>query len=208
MAALAARIIMDSDALRGRGGKSTRNRRRPAVTQEDPLSVFPRNSAGEIKGRGPIHGKRTLEKANLSKRISPNYWQIGWYTIGMIGVAIMLFLCLRPSCDVRTLGLPNWWIIRWADRHGEFRNYPAFFVLGIPFMVVIRRSRRRALAIGLLAFAGMAVEIVQIWLPQRYASVMDVLWSWAGLATAWALLTLLRSVARKRHIRFFESPTV
>ena len=187
---------MSQGEQRSNDGRKPDNRGVPIRAEKSPKL---NHGKGSVKRPGSSHAARFPEKRNVPKLVLEACWRFVWYAIGLVGVGIMLFLCLRPSSDVRILGLPHWAIIDWADRHGEFRNFPAFFVLGLPFLVVIRRRSRRAIAIGLLAFAGMAVEIVQIWLPHRYASVMDVLWSWAGLAAVWALMSLsertIRSVA-------------
>ncbi len=100
----------------------------------------------------------------------------------LCGLGCMLFLCLRPTGNFGTLGLPDSALIRWMDAHGELRNLPAFAVLTMPFMFGLRRASRRRWATYGLLFLSAAVEGVQLFLPSRVPSLADIFWSWAGIA--------------------------
>jgi len=132
---------MSQGEQRSNDGRKPDNRGVPIRAEKSPKL---NHGKGSVKRPGSSHAARFPEKRNVPKLVLEACWRFVWYAIGLVGVGLMLFLCLRPSSDV---------------------------------------------------------EIVQIWLPHRYASVMDVLWSWAGLAAVWALMSLLRWTVRRARAR-------
>jgi len=129
-------------------------------------------------------------------------WRILVGLIGLIGIAIALFLLLRPSSDIRTLGLPNWEIFRWVDEHGVWRNTPSFAILAVPFLLLARgRRQRRAVIFWLAAFVAVT-EFCQLGISTRFFDLRDILLGWLGLALSWGPMELVAWRQRVKYHRF------
>jgi hypothetical protein len=105
----------------------------------------------------------------------------------VIGIALGLFLTLRPTGTFRTLSWMPRAIEEWADGHGRIRNVPAFALLAVPCLIVVngRRARRKAI----LALAGFVAvtEFAQCFIPNRMFEWQDIACGWAGLLLSWGL---------------------
>jgi len=117
------------------------------------------------------------------------------WTSGAIGIACGLYLTLKKSSVLQEV----WWlptgIARWADSYGRFRNFPAYALLALPFMLVANGRRARFNAFRWLALFGAAVEAAQYFIPSRWCEWEDVAWSWAGLLATWILVEVGYRVA-------------
>jgi hypothetical protein len=130
-------------------------------------------------------------------------WRILVGLVGVLGIAIALFLLWRPSSDIRTLGLPNWVLFRWIDEHGVWRNAPSFAILAVPFLLLARGRRQRRIAILWLAVFVAATECGQLAISTRWFDLRDILVGWLGLAFSWGAMELVawRQRVKYRHIR-------
>jgi hypothetical protein len=133
--------------------------------------------------------KGTLSKIRLVRRFirSGNWLEKAMLVAGMTGLLLGIYLSVRPSPALATV----WWlphfISRWADHHGILRNFPAYAMLAVPFLMVATGVRQRAYAVAFLAIFAALMEIIQLWIPTRFADMRDIVWSWAGLLAAWGL---------------------
>lgn len=114
---------------------------------------------------------------------------------GAVGVALAIYLSVRPSPALTTV----WWlphfISRWADHHGVLRNFPAYALLAIPFLMMTPGVLQRACVVASLAVFAALMEIIQIYIPTRFADERDILWSWIGLLAAWAIFEAVKRTA-------------
>ncbi len=131
-------------------------------------------------------------------------------------LAILFFLVgvdwsLRSNPMTPFSGVTPAFVSEWSNNHGVIRNIPAYFILACLGFIAGRNWRQRmVIGIALAAFGG-AVEIIQIWLPSRDASVLDALCSWLGIALAWAVCRLGRRALwrwREQKERFRPSKVV
>ncbi len=128
----------------------------------------------------PRHWRRTLRLVLRT---------ICWVAI-VIGLALGLYLTLRPSSSFKDL----WWLPAsvevWADHYGRFRNVPAFALLAVPCLIIAngRRARRKAF-LALAAFVAVT-ELAQYFIPTRWCEWQDIVCGWAGLAITWFLFEL------------------
>ena len=117
----------------------------------------------------------------------------------LIGLGAGLYLSCRPSPAFSTIRWLPHWFSKWADRHGVFRNFPAYALLATPFLILTRNhAGQRAGIMIFLAILAAALEVVQLWIPPRVADVKDVLTSWAGLLAVWGLFEAGLFLCRKR----------
>ena len=81
------------------------------------------------------------------------------------------------------------WLGTWADRNGNFRNFPVFAALAALLFFVFSAFRlptaNRILPTALRAAVcasalGVALEALQLLLPGRHADPMDLLWMTLG----------------------------
>lgn len=93
----------------------------------------------------------------------------------------------------------------WLERNGRFRNFPAYAMLAVPFLLLFRTLRRRALGMLLLAIFASALEALQYFLPSRWCEWQDAALSVAGVAAAWVSFELAR-LAIGRRTRSGASP--
>jgi VanZ family protein len=77
----------------------------------------------------------------------------------------------------------------WADRNGNFRNFPVFAAFAALLFFALRlfhlpnenRTLNTALRAAVCASAlGLLLEAIQLLLPGRHADPMDVMWSILG----------------------------
>ena len=108
----------------------------------------------------------------------------------VMGLGIYWSLRSRSGIPFATI-LPHWLVV-WTARHGVLQNIPAYFIVSLLWFIAGRSwQQRMAFGIALAVFGGL-VEVVQIWMPHRYASVLDAVCSWVGIAMAWWLCRLGR----------------
>jgi hypothetical protein len=116
---------------------------------------------------------------------------------GGIGIACGLYMTLRPSSMLSEIPWLPHNIAVWADNYGRFRNFPAYAVLAMPFMIIANGRRARLRALMWLGIFGAAVEAAQYLIPTRWCEWQDVAWSWMGLVATWLLAEFSYKVAWK-----------
>jgi hypothetical protein len=99
-------------------------------------------------------------------------------------LAAVLYLGLRPSPGIVGTKLFPRWFATWFDHHDVLKNIIGFLALGLAGFLGWPRSRPLAIALAALV---VMLEVIQIWMPHRFASLRDVLAGWAGLALAWLI---------------------
>lgn len=115
----------------------------------------------------------------------------------------ILICSLAPSPNMREMWWIPDWVGEWADRNGNFRNFPVFAVFSALLFFVLRpfqlntvnRTQNTALGAALCASAfGVLLEVAQLFLSNRHFDLADIGWSTGGalvgVATA-ASITLL-----------------
>ena len=112
--------------------------------------------------------------------------------VGIIGVACALYLTFRADSDLHSVPYMPRALGDWLERNGRFRNFPAYAMLAVPYLLLFRTLRRRALAMLLLAIFGSALEALQYFLPSRWCEWQDAALSVAGVAAAWVAFALAR----------------
>jgi hypothetical protein len=148
--------------------------------------------------------KSTLSKIRLVRRFirSGKWLEKAMLLAGMIGVMMGIYLSVRPSPALATV----WWlphfISLWADHHGVLRNFPAYAMLAFPFLMMTPGVLQRACAVAFLAVFAALMEIIQLWIPTRFADMRDILWSWIGLLAAWGLF---EAVIKSKRAAFVQS---
>jgi hypothetical protein len=105
-------------------------------------------------------------------------------------LALFAFLAWRSSPWLQEIPWLPAWVGEWADRHGDLRNLPAFAGLGLGLITVL--GLRAGLIIGLGAAIGL--EVMQLWIPSRFFSWMDIVASCAGVGLAAGMLVLLKNL--------------
>jgi len=118
----------------------------------------------------------------------------------IILLAAIAICSLAPSPNMREMWWIPEWLGAWADRHGNFRNFPVFAALAALLFLVFSLlpasfysslklkfqpfSFRTALRAAVCASAlGIALEVAQLLLPNRHADPMDLLWMTLGAST-------------------------
>jgi hypothetical protein len=112
--------------------------------------------------------------------------------LGVLGFALFIFgfLALRSSPYLtEVLWIPRW-LASWSDANGVIRNPPAFAALYILCVICLGWSCRHWL---LLLTCGLAIalEVGQLWLPERVADWRDVMASWVGALAGYGLVMLI-----------------
>jgi hypothetical protein len=123
---------------------------------------------------------------------------------GAVGIACGLYMTLRPSSVLSEIPWLPGGVASWADSYGRFRNFPAYAILAIPFMIVCNGRRARFRAFRLLALFGASVEAAQYFIPTRWCEWEDVAWSWAGLVATWLIVEVGYRVAWRIRCAFRE----
>lgn len=126
--------------------------------------------------------------------------------IGSLGVGLAIYLSLKTSSRMTAVHWLPQWITRWADAHGQFRNFPAFALLAAPFLLVVSQPRRRLLTLAALGLLIVSLELLQRRLPERSPDVWDVVWGWAGLGFAWMIAVLIGRFRRRHTSKLVLSP--
>lgn len=103
------------------------------------------------------------------------------------GLALAVYLSVRPSPAMMTVNWLPRFIADWADHYGRFRNFPAYAMLAVPFLMVTPGTLRRARVAVLLVVFVAALEFVQIWIPTRFADLWDIFWGGAGILAVWGI---------------------
>ena len=86
--------------------------------------------------------------------------------------------------------------------NGNFRDFQAYAILVVPFMIVCNGRRARAKSIAGLALLGAVLEGLQHWIPTHRCDWQDVAWGWTGLAAAWFLTEIAYLVAWEIRCEF------
>jgi hypothetical protein len=124
------------------------------------------------------------------RRLFARMVRLACWVAGAIGIACGTYLTLKKSSMLQEV----WWlpggVARWADEYGRFRNFPAYAVLALPFMIAANGRRARFNAFRWLALFGAVVEALQYFIPTRWCEWQDVAWSWAGLLATWIVVEL------------------
>lgn len=115
-------------------------------------------------------------------------WRMATGFVGVVGIIVATFLLLRPSSDMRTLGMPPWEIFRWIDEHGEFRNTPAFALLALPFLMLARTRRQRVWTVFWLGLFVAVTEFCQLAIKTRWFDLKDIAYGWLGICASWAVI--------------------
>ena len=122
-------------------------------------------------------------------------------------LAAIAICSLTPSPNMREMWWIPDWLGTWADRNGNFRNFPVFASYSALLCLVVTfyqqpatRYGRRRIAFGAFAataLLGVALEALQLLLPNRHADPMDLLWmtlgAFAGAFAAGLVSTLWSS---------------
>jgi hypothetical protein len=108
-------------------------------------------------------------------------------------LAVVLFFALKPGPEVpRAMASDQ--IRVFLNSHDALRNQLAFGLFGIVAIVALMTkeflNRRQLVAISLIALLIPALELAQIWMPERYVDIDDVLNGWLGLGLACLLYAI------------------
>jgi glycopeptide antibiotics resistance protein len=135
-------------------------------------------------------------------------WLLTTVTCLLAGLLLLaIAICsLAPSPNMREMWWIPDWLGTWADRNGNFRNFPVFAVFAALLFFVFRFFRlptaNRILPTALRAAVcvsalGVVLEALQLLLPNRHADPMDLLWmtlgAFFGAAIAAACFRLLNT---------------
>jgi glycopeptide antibiotics resistance protein len=116
----------------------------------------------------------------------------GFIGMGLAGIGMVSFLSLRPTPAISTLRWMPKFIANWADRHGQFDNFPAYMAMGVPFFMIISGFRRQMWTIAILSAFIVSLELTQLAIPTRHCDVADMFWGSMGVAAAWAVCEVLK----------------
>lgn len=132
---------------------------------------------------------------------------LSWGAV-VVGIALGLYLTLRPTGSFRTL----WWLPRvieeWADGHGRIRNLPAFALLAVPCLVVVNGRRARRKTILALAVFVAVTEFAQRFIPNRMFEWQDIACGWTGLLLTWGIFEYSFRVAWRIHKAMQPAPAI
>ena len=109
-------------------------------------------------------------------------------------LAVVLFFALKPGPEVPH-ALASDQIRIFLNSHDALRNQLAFglFAIAVLFALMTKRllNRRQFVAISLITLLIPALELAQIWMPERHVDIDDVLNGWLGLGIACLLYVIL-----------------
>ncbi|MGA7883889.1 MAG: VanZ family protein [Terrimicrobiaceae bacterium] len=109
-------------------------------------------------------------------------------------LAVVLFFALKPGPEVPH-ALASDQIRIFLNSHDALRNQLAFglFAIAVLFALMTKRrlNRRQLVAISLIALLIPALELAQIWMPERHVDIDDVLNGWLGLGIACLLYVIV-----------------
>ena len=109
-------------------------------------------------------------------------------------LAVVLFFALKPGPEVpRAMASDQ--IRIFLNSHDALRNQLAFglFAIAVLFALMTKRllNRRQLVAMSLIALLIPALELAQIWMPERHVDIGDVLNGWLGLGIACLLYVIV-----------------
>jgi VanZ family protein len=112
-------------------------------------------------------------------------------------LASVLFFALKPAPEVPS-GLAPEDVRVYLNIHDALRNQLAFGFFGFTALVSLMRTttfltRTQILAISLIALLVPALEVAQVWMPERHVDIGDVLNGWTGLGLGCALYVIVWS---------------
>ena len=109
-------------------------------------------------------------------------------------LAVVLFFALKPGPEVPH-AMASDQIRIFLNSHDALRNQLAFglFAIAVLFALMTKRllNRRQLVAISLIALLIPALELAQIWMPERHVDIGDVLNGWLGLGIACLLYVIV-----------------
>ncbi|MGA7903215.1 MAG: VanZ family protein [Terrimicrobiaceae bacterium] len=109
-------------------------------------------------------------------------------------LAVVLFFALKPGPEVPH-ALASDQIRIFLNSHDALRNQLAFglFAIAVLFALMTKRllNRRQLVAMSLIALLIPALELAQIWMPERHVDIGDVLNGWLGLGIACLLYVIV-----------------
>ncbi len=111
----------------------------------------------------------------------------------LLGILICLYLAWRPSPFLSELGWMPEGFARWADAAAQSHTRTAIPFLGLGVLGGILGAWMGDRRFAWMLFAGLMglsllLELGQLLLPGRHATVDDVLWGWLGLCGGWLLV--------------------
>jgi VanZ like family len=119
-------------------------------------------------------------------------------------LGVILFFALKPGPEVPHALAPLDVRI-YLNSNDAVRNQLAFALFGIAALLMLMTksflNRGQILAVVLIALLIPALELAQIWMPNRSADLDDVVNGWLGLGLACALYAAVRwiwQIARPR----------
>jgi hypothetical protein len=102
-------------------------------------------------------------------------------------LGLILFFALKPDPEVPRKMAPDDVRI-FFNTFDAFRNQLAFGLFGAAALLLLIDRRivnwKQIVAVALIAVLIPALELAQIWMPQRHVSFDDVLNGWLGLGVA------------------------
>ena len=109
-------------------------------------------------------------------------------------LAVVLFFALKPGPEVPH-AMASDQIRIFLNSHDALRNQLAFGLFGIAalFALMTKRllNRSQLVAISLITLLIPALELAQIWMPERHVDIGDVLNGWLGLGIASLLYVIV-----------------
>jgi hypothetical protein len=114
----------------------------------------------------------------------------GCLAIGLFGAGLAIYLSVKSSSRMETVHWLPHGIIKWADHHGRFCNFPAYALLALPFMAVCSGLRNRLRVSLVLILLVASMEVVQLGIPTRHSDLWDVFWGGAGIFAVQAVFEL------------------
>lgn len=111
----------------------------------------------------------------------------------LMAIGVIVFLATRSSPWLSELAWMPDWLGKWADRHGNFRNFPAFAALAVILALPLGWWRGAAAGAGM----GIALELVQLGVRGRSFDWADIVWSVAGAGMGGGLVWLARRFRRR-----------
>jgi hypothetical protein len=166
----------------------------PTENSEEPhknVANRSEESFNRVSGRTAILVNMKWAKMKMQPILclicSGKWFEKAMFLAGVVGVGLAIFLSVRSSPAMMTVAWLPKWVGHWLDQYGRFRNFPAFAMLAIPFLIITPKFLQRACIIVLLAMLVDSLELVQLFIPTRYAEGWDIFWGWAGLLAAWGI---------------------
>jgi VanZ family protein len=150
--------------------------------------IFPEGSGKALDSEGPVpFGWNQVDCGSMTKFLR------GLLFVGCL--AIVLFFALKPDPEVpEAVGTAR--MREFFNSFDALRNQLGFGLLGVASLLLLMGrsilNRRQILAVSLIALLIPALEIAQVWMPQRHVDLDDVLNGWLGLGVACFLYLAVR----------------